>query len=101
MTISLSAIPRKLTLVSRPGLGLPYPEAYELYKQMAGQDPRILFYALRPLSDELWNMIDGERSVGRIIESCLYEFDFRVDPSLFVPVFEKMEEHGLITLTGE
>jgi hypothetical protein len=96
MNMSLDTVPRKLTSVSRPGLGLTYPEAYELYTKLAEQDPTMLFYALRPIADELWNMIDGERSVGRIIESCMFEFDFDVDPSLFLPAFEALESNGLI-----
>lgn len=97
MKMTLNTIPRKCKQLSRPGLGLSYPEAYELFKKMAAQDPRVLFYALRPLGDELWNMIDGQRSVGWIIEACLIEFGFEVDPHLFLPVFEGLEREGLIT----
>jgi len=100
MAMSLDTIPCKRIQVSRPGLGLSYPEAYALFRQMADQDPRILFYALRPLGDELWNMIDGERSIGRIIEACLMEFGFEVDPHLFLPVFEGLERNGLIAIDG-
>lgn len=96
MKMTLDKIPRKCKQLARPGLGLSYPEAYELFKKMAAQDSRVLFYALRPLSDELWNMVDGERTIGWIIESCLIEFGFEVDPHLFLPVFEGLERNGLI-----
>ena len=98
MNMTLSDVPRKCVQVSRPGLGMSYPQSYELYQELADQDPRILFYALRPLGDELWNMIDGQRSIGGIIESCLMEFGFEADPNLFLPVFEGLEREGLIAV---
>ncbi len=96
MKMTLDKIPRKRKALSRPGLGLSYPEAYELSKKMADQDPRVLFYALRPLGDELWNMIDGQRTIGWIIESCLIEFGFELDPHLFLPIFAGLERDGFI-----
>ena len=100
MNMSLDTIPCKLTQAVRPGLGMPYPESYALFQQLVEQDPRVRFYALRPLGDELWNMVDGERSIGSIIEACLIEFGFEVDPHLLLPVFEGLERSGLIAIDG-
>ena len=84
MKMTLNQMPR-----THPGfttwVGSLYPESYALFRQMADQDPRFLFYALRPVGDELWNMIDGERSIGQIIEACLIEFGFDVRPRFTPP----------------
>ncbi|MGH2614303.1 MAG: hypothetical protein ACRDJC_03610, partial [Thermomicrobiales bacterium] len=56
--------------------------------QKKAQDPRIIFDSLRPLGDELWNMIDGERTVGEITEAACLEFGFTLDPDLFGPLFD-------------
>jgi hypothetical protein len=98
MKMTLGDVPRKCVQVSRPGLGMAYPQAYALYQKLVEQDPRILFYALRPLGDELWNMIDGQRSIGWIVEACLMEFGFEVDPILLLPIFEGLGSEGLLTI---
>ncbi len=101
MNMTLDDVPRKCIQASRPGLAMSYPQSYELYQNLADQDPSILFYALRPLGDELWNMVDGHRSIGVIVESCLLEFDFDVEPTLLLPVFEGLKSEGLIVIEGK
>jgi hypothetical protein len=50
------------------------------------------------MADELWNFVDGYRTVGEIIESVCLEFDFELDPVLFIPLVEGMGEAGIMGL---
>jgi hypothetical protein len=68
--------------------GMAYPELVVLADAMKAQDGRILFDSLRPMGDEIWNMIDGERTVAEIAEAVCLEFDFDLAPELFVPLVE-------------
>jgi hypothetical protein len=69
-----------------------------MVERMQVQDSRIVFDSLRPMADELWNFIDGYRTAGEIIESVCLEFDFELDPVLFIPLIEGMVETGIIAL---
>jgi hypothetical protein len=70
--------------------GTSYPELVTLVERMMAQDPRIIFDSLRPLGDEFWNMIDGERTVGEIAEAVCLEFGFELYPDLFLPLVNGM-----------
>ena len=72
--------------------GTSYPELVSLVEQMRARDPRIIFDSLRPIGDEIWNMIDGERTVGEIAEAVCLEFGFDLPPELFLPLL-----NGLVT----
>jgi hypothetical protein len=67
---------------------------------MQAQDPRIVFDSLRPMADELWNFVDGYRTVGEIIASVCLEFDFDLAPALFIPLIEGMEKSGILGLSA-
>lgn len=99
MKVTLEAIPRKFKPGFTPGLGIfSYPEQARIAEPMAAQDPRFVFYALRVMNDEVWSMIDGQRSVAEIAEAVCMEFGFELSPVLFLPLVEGLVKEGLVTL---
>jgi hypothetical protein len=52
------------------------------------------------MNDEVWNMIDGERSVKDIAEAVCLEFGFQLDAELFVPLFDGLVRQELIGLVA-
>ena len=89
MAASLQTVVRKRH--DGPGsalTGTSYPELVVLVEQMRAQDPRIIFDSLRPMGDEIWNMIDGERTVAEIVEGTCLEFGFDLPPELFLPLID-------------
>jgi hypothetical protein len=94
---ALAAIPHKVKPGFTPGLAIfSYPELAAISAPMESQDPTYTFYALRVMNDELWNMIDGHRSVAEIAEAVCMEFGFDLEPALFLPLFEGLERQDLI-----
>lgn len=97
--VSVTSVPRKAYEGSRSALeSVSYPELVSIVKLMAAQDPRIVFDSLRPMGDELWNFIDGHRTVGDIAEAVCFEFEFDLDPALFIPLIEGMARAELIEI---
>jgi hypothetical protein len=95
----LSAVPRRT--YNAPGTALSgssYPELVALVERMRAQDPTVIFDTLRPICDELWNLIDGQRTVGEIAEALVMQFDIQVDPEVLVPLFEGLARSGEIEL---
>jgi hypothetical protein len=68
--------------------GTSYPELIDLVERMQARDPRVIFDSLRPMGDEIWNMIDGERTFGEIVEAVCLEFGFDLPPEHFLPLLE-------------
>jgi hypothetical protein len=89
-------VPFKNQQRSTPGLCISYPESVELFRRIQSQDSRTVFYTIRPMGDEAWNMVDGEKTVGEIVSAVMMEFGIMADPELFLPVFKGFEEKGLI-----
>jgi hypothetical protein len=95
----LTAVPHKVEPGFTPGLAIfSYREQAAISAPMETQDPTYTFYALRVMNDEVWNMIDGRRSVTEIAEAVCMEFGFELDPALFLPLFEGLVREDLITL---
>jgi aminopeptidase YwaD len=95
----LAASPRKL--YAGPGTALSgssYSELLALVERMQAQDGTVIFDTLRPVCDELWNLIDGERTVGEIAEALVLQFDLDIDPALLVPLFEGLARSDEIAL---
>lgn len=95
MTMSLQSVLKRThdgpgTIVA----GTPYPELVALVERMRADDRRIIFDSLRPMGDEFWNMIDGERSVASIAEAVCLEFGFELSPELFLPLVNAMVASG-------
>jgi hypothetical protein len=78
--------------------GLNYPELVALVDRLTAQDPHVIFDSLRPIGDEFWNMIDGQRTVGEIIEAVCSEFGFAFDPALLLPLADGLVRSGATTL---
>ena len=95
----MAAVPRRT--YDGPGTALSgssHPELVALVERMQAQDPTVIFDTLRPICDELWNLIDGERTVGQIAEALVLQFDVDVDPETLVPLFEGLARSGEIEL---
>jgi hypothetical protein len=93
----MDMVPSKNLQRSTPGLGMPYPETVELFRKMQLQDPRVVFYTIRPMGDEAWNMVDGRKTLGEIANAVMFEFGIMADPELLLPVFAGFEKNGLIS----
>lgn len=97
MTVPLTAVPRKTHDGSHSALeGMTYPQLVAIVDRMAAQDSRIVFDSLRPMGDELWNFVDGHRTVEEIAEVVCIEFGFELEPELFCPLLDGMAKIGLI-----
>lgn len=100
MSVELTHIPRKLKETPPPNAGgLSFPALLHLYETMVAQDTRIVFDSTRPLADEFWNLIDGDRTVAEIGELLALQFDFTLEPATFLPFADEMVKAGLITLS--
>jgi aminopeptidase YwaD len=96
---TLSTVPRRT--YDGPGTALSgssYPELVALVERMQAQDGTVIFDTLRPICDELWNLIDGQRTVGEIAEALVLQFDLDVEPALLVPLFDGLARSGEIAL---
>jgi hypothetical protein len=102
MEARLEAIPLKVQPGFTPGIGIiPYAEQARIAEQMAAQDQKFLFYALRVMNDEVWNFVDGQRCIGEIAESVCMEFGFELEPDLFLPLVQELVDRGLIRLEAD
>jgi hypothetical protein len=81
--------------------GTGYLDLVRLAERMAAQDPRVIFDSLRPIGDEFWNMVDGQRSVGDIAEAVCFEFGFDFDPALLLPLAEGVVRSGAMTVDDD
>lgn len=79
---------------------LDYPTLVALMDRMHAQDPRIVFDSIRPMGDEFWNLIDGNRTLGQIAEEVCLQFGFELDPALFLPIAEGLVRERLATLVS-
>lgn len=78
--------------------GLDYPDLVALVDRLMAQDSHVIFDSLRPIGDEFWNMIDGRRTVGEIVEAVCSEFGFTFDPALLLPLADGLVRSGATTL---
>ncbi len=97
--LRMAATPRKLKQISTPGLaGMQYLDELDLCHALEQQDPHFTDYVLKPATDEMWNLCDGKRSIAEIVMYTALEFNLRVKPETWLPVFAGWEEAGLIRL---
>lgn len=100
MPAELTHTPRKLKETPPPNAGgLSFPALLQLYETMVAQDSRIVFDSARPLADEFWNLIDGQRSLAEIGELLALQFDFTLEPATFLPFADEMAKAELIALS--
>ena len=85
---------------SAPGLaGTSYEDLLEVTGEMSARDPRFNFHASRIVGDEMWNLTNGERTVNRIAEVIGFQFNYDIDPSHILTLFQNLEHAGYVTLT--
>jgi hypothetical protein len=102
MDVNLAARPRKLKRISTPGLkGLDYAEQFALRRNLGEADPHFAEYVLKPATDEMWNLIDGKRTIAEILDYSLLEFDLATAPSLWLSVFAGWRNAGLIAVSAD
>ena len=80
--------------VARPDFRL----RWEMANRMKEVDPDVNFYSIRPLSHELMNFMDGERTVEEIAEAVGYEYGVKIKGEHALLLFAHLEERGLILL---
>lgn len=101
MSLSLKTVLRKNH--DGPGTavaGTSYPDLVALVARMQDEDPHIVFDSLRPMGDEFWNMIDGERTVEEIAGAVCLEFGFALSPELFLPLVDGMVRSGAASVAA-
>lgn len=76
---------------------LSYHELISVYEELVSQDPTVIFDTLRPIGDEIWNLIDGRRSLRDIAEALCVQFGLSVKFESFLPLVKGLEQAGLIT----
>ena len=94
-----TVVPRRLVERDAPGLaGTDYPTLVAMSEEMHARDPRMKFDSLRIIGDEVWNFIDGRRSVNDIAEAIAAEFDFDLEPRHILKLFQGLEAQGFVAL---
>jgi hypothetical protein len=102
MDTSLTSRPRKLKRISTPGLkGMDYQRQLDLCRDLERENPLFVDYVLKPATDEMWNLIDGSRTVGEIIDYALLEFDLSTEPATWLIVFVGWSSAGLIGIGSD
>ena len=97
--INLGSIPRKEKQISTPGLrGMAYLEELALCQALEKEDAHFVDYVLKPATDEMWNLIKEERNIQEIIAHAMLEFDLKIKPESWLPVFAGWQKAGLITI---
>ncbi|MCY4355146.1 MAG: hypothetical protein OXC09_10260 [Truepera sp.] len=100
MEARLDDIPRRLAGGVGSALeGLDYFAQDAIYRSMVAQDPSFIFDSLRPIGDEFWNLINGERTFAQIADALSFQFDFELDQELFLPLAAGLLREGRIELS--
>ena len=97
-------IPRKLIERDAPGLaGTAYWDLVRMAEEMHDIDPNMRYDSLRIIADEIWNFVDGKRSVNEISRAVGAEFDFDLQPRHVLSLFEGLGGQGFVCLpdTGD
>jgi hypothetical protein len=102
MDISLDSHPRKLKRISTPGLkGMDYQQQVDICRDLERENPRFVDYVLKPATDEMWNLIDGKRTIGEIIDCTLLEFNLDTKAVTWLVVFAGWCSAGLIAVGSD
>ena len=102
MDISLTLRPRKLKRISTPGLkGMAYQQQLDICRDLERENPRFVDYVLKPVTDEMWNLIDGKRPIAEIIDCSLLEFNLATQPDTWLVVFAGWRNAGLIAVGSD
>lgn len=71
--------------------GLAYDDLLAIAADLNADDDEAGWRSLRVVSDEAWNLVDGERTVGDIADAVGFEFDLRIEPG---PIGRILEGHA-------
>lgn len=74
--------------------GLEYADLLEVADELAETDDDAGWRSLRVVSDEAWNFVDDERTVGDIADAVGFEFGLTVQPGPIYRILEGHEESG-------
>jgi len=77
-------------IVSRRA-GLEYEDLLKIAEMLSDADEDAGWRSLRVVSDEAWNFIDGQRTVGEIADAVGFEFDMQIEPE---PVYRILSGHA-------
>lgn len=71
--------------------GLEYADLLSIADSLSSADPDAGWRSMRVVSDEAWNFVDGERSVGEIADAVGFEFGLQVETE---PIGRLLEGHA-------
>lgn len=71
--------------------GLEYEDLLQIAHLLAAADDDAGWRSLRVVSDEAWNFVDGERTVGEIAEAVGFEFGLHIEAE---PVYRVLNGHA-------
>lgn len=74
--------------------GLDYEDLLEIADELHEDDPEAGWRSLRVVSDEAWNFVDDERTVGEIADAVGFEFDLEIKPRSIFRILEGHAEGG-------
>lgn len=80
-------------LVSR-WVGLEYDDLLSIADEFAESDEDAGWRSLRVVSDEAWNFVDGERTVGDIADAVSFEFGLTIEPESVYRILAGHEDGG-------
>jgi hypothetical protein len=72
---------------------------WKLTNMMKKVDADVNFYSTRPLFHELFNFIDGKRTISEIAAAAGYEYGVKINSEHVLLLFKILEEKGLLTLS--
>ncbi|UTF55709.1 hypothetical protein [Natronosalvus rutilus] len=75
-------------------VGLEYNDLLEIADQLADADENAGWRSLRVVSDEAWNFVDGERTVGEIADAVGFEFEMTIHPEPVHRILKGHEDGG-------
>ena len=94
-----NVVPRRLVMRDAPGLaGTDYWDLYDMWQEMEGRDPKMRYDSLRIIGDEIWNFVDGKRSVNDIAAAIGAEFDFDIESRHVLKLFQGLVKEGFVAL---
>ena len=91
-------IPHKVQGINQR-VNVVFHAKWELTNMMKTVDPDVNFYSTRPLFHELFNFIDGKRTISEIAAAVGYEYGVKIDSEHVLILFKSLEEKGLLTLS--
>lgn len=93
-------VPSRIIERDPPGLaGTSYWDLYRISEEMHARDPRMIYDSLRIIADEIWNFVDGNRTVNDIAWEIGAEFDFDLEPKHVLELIKGLEGQGFVRLS--